>query len=210
MRRHRDAKLAQYEADSLHKKRRRRQESYRKSDAFLHLDRTERRELVRAMLDIIRTYGKGLYLLGEAIDKDCLSPGIDPVQECFTQIIGRFERFLQSRRSKQWGLVTVDRNPTQSDRLHEMLGEFQRHGTRWTNIDRVIEAPMFVDSSTSAGIQIADACAYALRRYLDQGEADLADTIRTRFFRHRRRLHGLRHFTRKGCACWICEERDHR
>lgn len=192
------------------KKRRRKIDFYKQTEPYIHLTSKERKDLVRDALTVVSNYRRGLYLFGEAINKETLSPAIDPVRESFSQLIARFERFLKSRKQKHWGLVTMDQNPTQAKRLNKMLADFQRKGTRWTDVERVIESPFFVDSSTCAGVQVADLCAYALRRYVEKNEIERFELIFPKFFRQRGKLHGLRHFTEKGCSCLICEDRSHR
>ncbi len=53
------------------------------------------------------------------------------------------------------------------------MRSFHVTGTLWTSVDHIIETPMFVDSKLTRLVQIADLCAYALRRCLENGESDL-------------------------------------
>ena len=54
-----------------------------------------------------------------------------------------------------------------------MMRSFHAAGTLWTRVECIIETPMFVDSKLTRMVQIADLCAYALRRYLENGETGL-------------------------------------
>ena len=58
----------------------------------------------------------------------------------------------------------------------------------------------------SSGVQVADLCAYALRRYLENEEAELFSIIFPKFYRAGGGLSGLRHFTAPDCGCMICAE----
>lgn len=51
------------------------------------------------------------------------------------------------------------------------MRSFQARGTLWTDVDHIVETPFFVDSELTRMVQIADLCAYALRRYVDAASA---------------------------------------
>lgn len=53
-------------------------------------------------------------------------------------------------------------------------------------------------------VQLADLCAYALRRYLENGETELFDLIFQRADRIGDVVVGVRHFTAENCPCRIC------
>ena len=53
-------------------------------------------------------------------------------------------------------------------------------------------------------VQIADVCAYALRRYLENGDEKLFDLIFQRADRKDDVVVGIRHFTKPHCPCKIC------
>jgi len=53
-------------------------------------------------------------------------------------------------------------------------------------------------------VQIADLCAYSLRRYLENGEEDLFDHIFKRADRKGNKVVGIRHFASRTCSCKIC------
>ena len=71
-----------------------------------------------------------------------------------------------------------------------------------------IETPLFVDSKLTRMVQIADLCAYALRRYLENGETDLFRPIFACADRIGDTTVGVRHFSPPACDCAIC--RAHR
>lgn len=81
---------------------------------------------------------------------------------------------------------------------------FLKRGTLWTAVTNIIETPLFVNSELTSMVQIADLCAYALRRYLENGEDELFNLILQRADRKREVVVGVRHFTDQSCTCSIC------
>ena len=56
-------------------------------------------------------------------------------------------------------------NETVAKRHTDIMKKFLQTGTLWTQINHVIETPMFVDSQLTGMVQLADLCAYSIRRY---------------------------------------------
>jgi hypothetical protein len=86
----------------------------------------------------------------------------------------------------------------------ELMRHFHQQGTLWGQINGIIETPLFVDSRLTRMVQIADLCAYALRRFVENGEMNLFKRIFARADRVGSRTVGVRHFTGLGCGCPIC------
>jgi hypothetical protein len=77
--------------------------------------------------------------------------------------------------------------------------------TLWAKVERIIETPLFVDSSLTSMVQMADLCAYATRRFFENGEEDLFDRVFGRFDQARGRIVGIRHYVgAKACTCKVC------
>ncbi len=57
------------------------------------------------------------------------------------------------------------------------MKKFHRTGTFWTDLKNIIETPLFVDSELTSMVQLADLCAFALRRYLENQEEELFSII---------------------------------
>lgn len=192
------------------KKRNEHKRYFNNTKHLVHLTLSERERLLDGALRIVGEYRRGVTLFAEAIDKTRLPPTVDPIDQAFAQVVTRFEAFLQRRnRPRHWGLLAIDYDEHKASRLANMLRRFQREGARWREIDRVIEAPFFFESESSAGVQVTDLCAYALRRYLENGEEERFRIVFNKFDRTGTGLHGLRHYTRPGCPCIICRERGH-
>jgi hypothetical protein len=70
----------------------------------------------------------------------------------------------------------------------------------------LFETPMFVDSKLTRMVQVADLCAYSLRRFVENAEADLFKRIFLRADRYAGRTVGIRHYAALACVCQICVE----
>ena len=129
-------------------------------------------------------------------------------EQAFEQIVSRFETYLQktddTQGQRNFGLIVHDNNETVERKHTLLMREFHRKGTLWVDIERIIETPLFVDSQLTSMVQIADLCAYSLRRFLENGERQLFDQIYTRADRYLGRVVGVRHFTDETCQCAIC------
>ncbi|MGO9410525.1 MAG: DUF3800 domain-containing protein [Spirochaetia bacterium] len=81
---------------------------------------------------------------------------------------------------------------------------FHRQGTLWRDIDNLIETPLFVNSELTSMVQIADVCAYSLRRYLENRQEKLFNLVFKRADRKDGVVVGVRHFASQPCNCQIC------
>lgn len=182
---------------------------HRKTDAYIHLNLDERKDCLREMADLIGGWGNARAFC-HAIDKRAFAaapPAIPPREEAFTHVVSRFERFLSDNGGPQAiGLLAHDHDDTSADRITQLMRQFHASGTMWTNITRIIETPFFVDSRLTVGVQLADLCAYATRRFCENAETDLFDRIWPRFHRVGTRVVGIRHYVgaSRVCACRIC------
>jgi Protein of unknown function (DUF3800) len=185
--------------------------NYRHTEPYIHLTHDERVRLVREVADVVGGWGFAR-IFAECIDKSHFNPvkTTRPVAEqALEQVVSRFDRYLQNTaedREKNYGLLVHDNNPTVAQRHSELVREFHRAGTLWTNVTSIIETPMFVESSLTRMIQVADLCAYALRRYCENQEGDLFTRIYPRADRiSGGTVVGVRHFSTHSCACEICK-----
>lgn len=203
-----------------------RKRKYRQTDSFAHLTRQQRSQLYTEALDLVGDH-EGVRLFGEVFDKRTLPivPGRvitaeDVVQRCFTQIVSRFDAFLRRQNSRssraEKGLLIMDNDPSHAQRFERLLESYRVDGHPWGVVQNVIETPFFVDSASAGGVQLADVCAYSVRRYVSQagmaGSHEEQNFLRAfhKFDRSGPRLHGLRHYCQKGsCSCLICADRGH-
>jgi hypothetical protein len=170
--------------------------------------------MVREVAEVVGNWGFAR-LFGEAVDKANYMP-IDttrtPEIQAFEQVVSRFERFLTNisqptQGGKAHGLLIHDNNQTVCLAHTNLMKRFHSQGTFFTAVNHIIETPLFVDSSLTGMVQIADLCAYAIRRYYENSEEELLDLILPRADRARGRIVGLRHYTPAGCTCKICSGR---
>jgi hypothetical protein len=152
-------------------------------------------------------------LFAECIDKLHFVSHRNPLpvaEQAFEQVISRLEQYLENTKNRttnepNYCLVVHDNNPAAALKHTRLMQTFHRRGTFWTNIVNIIETPLFVDSSLTGMVQMADLCSYALRRFLENGEADLFNRIFPIADRDSRgKVVGIRHFSSLACSCTIC------
>ena len=187
--------------------------NYRKTFPYLHLTYTQRMDLLRQLADKLGSWSD-VRIFAEVADKKHVlaatstNPNFSLFEHAFTELVQRFEYFLRNRghavSRTLSGILIQDNNETVASKLTETMRRFHREGTKWTQIDHIIETPLFVDSHLTSMVQMADICGYAIRRHFENGEDDLFDRIYSRFDRTRGRLVGVRHNTSAGCICRIC------
>ena len=73
------------------------------------------------------------------------------------------------------------------------------------SLKNIIETPFFVDSSLTSMVQVADICAYSIRRFIENKEEKLFNEIFNRADRKGTLTVGVRHFTEQNCPCAICQ-----
>lgn len=184
-----------------------RRRNLRKSQPFIHLTAVERTAFLAELADLIGSWNN-VVLFGDAIDKTSFTkpPLRPPREEAFMQIISRFQFFLNTRGPRIVGLLVHDYEEESATRLTHLMREFHEQGTVWTGISNIIETPFFVDSELNRGVQLADLCSYATRRFFENNETNLFDRIYPRFRRvESGLLVGLRHYVgRAPCPCKVC------
>jgi hypothetical protein len=184
--------------------------NYKQTEAYIHLTYQERQDLVREIAQCVSRWGFAR-LFAECVDKIFFDPSKTTQQideQSFEQLVSRFAQCLQGISRKAVdncsGLLIHDNNPTVAKKHTDLMKKFHERGTMWTSVSNIIETPLFVDSQLTSMVQIADLCAYAIRRYLENGEEELFDLIFKRADRRGTVVVGVRHFTNKTCACKIC------
>lgn len=205
VRRARTAEILRLQQANKRKQYKQTRKNYRYTESYVHLTFDERRQVVKELAECISNWGV-VRLFAECIDKVHFDPerSSNTVDEqAFEQVVSRFERFLQNVQSG-YGILVHDNNETFAKRHTEMMKRFLRSGTLWTRVQHIIETPMFVDSELTSMVQLADLCAYALRRYLEKSETELFDLVFQRADTRGATAVGIRHFTSPGCQCAIC------
>jgi hypothetical protein len=184
--------------------------SYRHTEPYIHLTRSERLRAVQHLADCVSRWGFAR-LFAECIDKLHFDTTKNPRsigEQAFEQVVSRFERYLAKMESggqRCFGLLVHDNNESVAHKHTSMMRSFHASGTIWTSIARIVETPFFVDSSLTRMVQIADLCGYALRRYVENNESELFQKIFARADRLGKTAVGVRHFAASNCACEICQ-----
>jgi len=206
----RKAELLKLQRSGNSKLYRQTKKNYEKTKNYIHLSYDERQKFVLEIARCISQWGFAR-LFAECIDKIYFDPTRTPQtvdEQSFEQIVSRFEQYLQimgkGNPDSNFGLLIHDNNETVAKKHTELMKQFYQEGTLWTRLKSIIETPLFVDSQLTSMVQIADVCAYALRRYLENGEEELFDLIFQRADRKDGIVVGVRHFTKSGCSCKIC------
>jgi Protein of unknown function (DUF3800) len=184
--------------------------NFEQTASYIHLTLSERHDLARQVAQTVGNWGFAR-LFAECVDKVHFDPSRAPesiTEQAFDQLVSRFEQFLQfvgkSNPSQSSGLIIHDNNMTVAKKHTQLMRRFFDSGTRWTQVRNIIETPLFVDSQLTSMVQIADLCAYALRRYLENQEEELFDLVFPRAHRAGGTVVGVRHFTNLSCSCKIC------
>jgi len=186
--------------------------NYVKTRPYMHLTYSERFDFVKEIAAAISrwTFAR---LFAECIDKIHFDPsktGLSIDEQALEQIISRFEQYLRiyskNLDTKKYGLLIHDNNETVARKHTLLMKNFHKQGTFWTNIDNIIETPLFVNSELTVMIQLSDVCCYAIRRYLENNENELFDLVFARGDRKNNKCVGIRHFTNKNCVCEICKQ----
>ncbi len=186
--------------------------NFRKTNDYIHLTYPERKEFIKTIANCVSQWGVAR-VFAECVDKVFFDPTrraqtqtID--EQSFEQIVSRFEHYLQligtSDPKECCGLLIHDNNETVARKHTDLMKEFHRKGTTWTNLRAIIETPLFVDSQLTSMVQIADLCAYSIRRYLENGETELFDLIFQKADTKDGVVVGVRHYTNSQCKCRIC------
>ena len=182
--------------------------NYAKTDDYVHLTHAERINLVKELAGLIGSWND-VRLFADAHAKKHLAR-IDHFSFAFEQVVTRFNTFLTVTHGPT-GMLVQDNNQTVAHRLTRTMRDYHRKGTAWGNIGKVIETPMFVDSALTSMVQLADLCAYAIRRFLEKNERELFDLVATRIDRKNGDWVGIRHYTGKyECRCEMCNAHGRR
>jgi len=189
------------------------EKNYAKTKAYVHLTFEERSGLLSDVLDAVSKWDDARVFF-HSIRKEHYDTDMSHVggiyEDAFRQLVSRIQMFLlnKGKFEKQvlYGILISDNNDTMNQRLTKLMMQFHESGTHWRGIPNIVETPLFVDSSLTGMIQIADVIAYSIRRFFDSGETNLFDKILPRVDSVRGAIVGGRHHTPKEfCNCKICK-----
>lgn len=209
---YRQQELLRLQRSGNSKQYRQTKKNYRHTNAYIHLTHNERLDFLRAVADLVASWNYAR-LFAECVDKIHhvgARPPLSVDGQAFEQLVSRFELYLENTRDRNsgeqnHGLLIHDNNQTTAHKHTLLMQRFHQRGTFWTRVMNIIETPLFVDSSLTSMVQIADLCCFALRRYVENSENDLFERIFRIADRNARGIVvGVRHYTNMQCTCRIC------
>jgi hypothetical protein len=139
--------------------------NYNHTKDYIHLTYEERVAFLEDVARVIGNWGFAR-LFAECVDKIHFDPKrtkqrVD--EQAFEQVVSRFEQFLKAIQTfgnpKIYGLLVHDNNETVAKRHTELMKTFHNKGTLFTEVDYIIETPLFVSSELTSMVQLADVCA---------------------------------------------------
>lgn len=184
--------------------------NYKNTEAYIHLTYEERKQFIYALAAKIKSWTFAR-IFAEAIEKDGYrppKPDMTPEGQAFERVVTRIEKYLShiSADGEEYGLLIHDECESVKISHVANMKHYQRSGTFKVPIRHIIETPLFVNSNHTNMVQIADLCAYALRRYFDAGETELFSIVKARADKIGTNIVGLNHYTSsRPCQCDICK-----
>lgn len=170
---------------------------------------------IKSVLGCLDDAKPGIAVFASAVHKSSF-PKEDPVEKAFEDVSSRFNRFLERRRDEsgaknsQRGLIVLDKT-TYEQSLQSLARNIRHTGNRWGGqLRQICEVPMFVDSSASRIIQLADHVAYAVFRRYNALDATYFACIESRLDQDPDgRIFGLSHLqtNNPACTCPACLSR---
>lgn len=184
---------------------------FKATESYIHLSLNERTKVVQDIAKLIASW-TDCRIFSEAINKlhfDPVRTGKSVGEQAFEQVISRFHHYLNAlpdvRISENYGILVHDNNQTVAKKHTELMRRFHASGTLYTQISKIIETPLFVDSGLTRMVQMADLCSYAIRRFTENAETDLFMRIFPRFDISNGKAVSVRHFAGRSCQCTICD-----
>ncbi|MCJ7482108.1 MAG: DUF3800 domain-containing protein [Thermodesulfovibrionales bacterium] len=186
--------------------------NYKKTKDYIHLTHAERVNILQEIADIVASWGD-VKLFAEAQQKASLDPDKPDKYRSIAleQVTTRFNTYLENACPfEAMGILVHDQNQANSLQLTGQFREWHKLGTKFARLSRIAETPLFVDSSLTTMVQVADLISYAVRRFFDVNETNLFDRIYSKFDRKPNGvLVGLRHYTGKvNCKCRVCVDHN--
>ncbi|MEN0652584.1 MULTISPECIES: DUF3800 domain-containing protein [Hyphobacterium] len=174
--------------------------------------RAEREEKIQLALDLLARPTPAVRLFAVAVNKEAVSPR-DPIELAFEEICNRFNLFLQRnnnrKRTNERGLIVMDKSKHERP-LQSLARHFRVNGATWGQFRNLAEVPLFVDSTSTRLVQLADLVAWATWRKFEHQDGRFFDKLIPRFDADGGVIHGLYHAKGNGaldCYCPACHSR---
>ena len=168
---------------------------------YIHLTHRERIDCLEVLASKLAEHGS-VRIFADAISKPDFTrgPHATPYEMAFEQVLSRSQAYLASQHDL--GILVSDNNSKVAPRLTELSRKYHKTGTFYRQIPNIVETPLFVDSALTSMIQIADLCAFGLRRFIENHETSLWDRVKSLADCTGGVCVGVRHYTgKRPCNC---------
>jgi hypothetical protein len=181
-------------------------------DVWAHVPIPQRRGLLRAVFGHLGRWvapsGREPRYFGAVVRKESF-PG-QALERGHAELFGRFDDFvnrLHSRGDSHRSLVVAD-NSSYEHVLQTLMPRWKA-GDRVRPLHSLIEVPLYVDSTASRLVQVADFVAWAMFQYYENGHGEHLQRLHGRIDAASGIQHGLVHLRRayQSCACVPCSSR---
>ena len=177
------------------------------------LSKSERKQVIKDVLSLLPKSDDSCRAFACAVHKTSF-PTVDPLAMAFEDLCSRFDLYLHQirmhQRNQQCGLIILDESAHETS-LQSLARQFRQLGTRWGVVRHIADTPMFLKSSASRIVQLADHVAYAVFRRYEAGDTSYFDIFASRFFESQGIVHGLAHKQAQEratlCMCPACLSR---
>lgn len=147
--------------------------------------------LIESLEYIKNNYPRQFILFGAVVDN--VRHNVN--EELFSQITSRFNMFLRRKFLKNEeparGLCIFDKTKLEN-KYQNWSKIYQSLGNRWNQkLNNFAELPLFLDSTMSRSIQLADLIAFALFRNYEYNDDTYFSIIKDCFDRDKSQVHGL-------------------
>lgn len=167
---------------------------------------------IQSVLRCLDNANSNIVLFASAVHKPSF-PKVDPVVKAFEDISSRYNKFLERQEgnnSPNRGMIVLDKS-TYEHSIQTLARGFRRDGNRWgSQLRQICEVPLFIDSTASRIIQLADHIAYSVFRRYNAKDLAYYDLIESRFDQGADgRIYGLAHIQNliPNCTCAACLSR---
>jgi hypothetical protein len=136
----------------------------------------------------------GVRVFAAAIDRRALDSGQYAVDVAFEQLAFRFDHMLgrlnkRPNKEAERGLILLDKSSHELS-LQSVTRDFKYNGHSWGKTRNLAEVPVFLDSTQSRMIQLADLVAYAVYQRCTRNVDDYFDLLKDCFDHDGSRQHG--------------------